>query len=130
MYYKQSNSAFEEAKSFLEESGVLVVARDIVKQPLNKGELKLMLGFHNPKHYLDVTSAVYQKQKLDTAIPPRDELFDMILAHPELLRQPIILAGRLMTIGTGKKQLVDMFQISGSDNGSKHRERAGKDDRR
>ncbi len=118
VYCKKSDSVSKETTAFLEEHGILVAERDITKQPLTKRELQNVLGFHNPKHYLDNSAAVYKKNKLDKEMPAYGELLEMIIENPELLRQPIIVSGRLMTIGTGKKQLMDMFQISASDNGS------------
>ncbi|MEE9443971.1 MAG: ArsC/Spx/MgsR family protein [candidate division Zixibacteria bacterium] len=118
MYCKKSNSSCEEAISFLEENGVIVSVRDMDKNPLTRRELHRILGYQNPKYYLDMTSPIYSKKKLDIKLPPREELLEMIVEHPELLRQPIIQSGRLMTIGVGKKQLAEMFQISTSDNGS------------
>lgn len=118
MYCRKSNSSCEEAISFLEENGVLVSIRDMDKNPLTRKELHRILGYQNPKYYLDKTSPIYNKKKLDSRMPSREELLDMIVEHPELLRYPIIQSGRLMTIGVGKKQMVEMFQIASSDNGS------------
>ncbi|MFH1699572.1 MAG: ArsC/Spx/MgsR family protein [Candidatus Zixiibacteriota bacterium] len=118
MYCKKSNSSCEEAISFLEENGVIVSIRDMDKNPLTRKELNKILGYQNPKYYLDIASPTYSKKKLDSKMPPREELLKMIVEHPELLRYPIIQSGRLMTFGTGKKQMIEMFQIPTSDNGS------------
>jgi arsenate reductase-like glutaredoxin family protein len=118
MYYRNPCPGAEEAKDFLEENGVVVMERDISKKPLNRKELGGILGYHDPKHYLDASSSVFSKKKLDKKIPPRSELLDLIVENPELLRNPIILSGRLMTIGNNRKQLTDMFQIRVSGNGS------------
>ncbi|MEZ5360031.1 MAG: ArsC/Spx/MgsR family protein [Candidatus Zixiibacteriota bacterium] len=118
VYCKKSDSVCKDTKAFLEEHGILVEERNIAKEPLTKRELQTVLGFHNPKHYLDHTSPVYKKEGLDESMPKHGELMELIIENPDLLKQPIIVSGRLMTIGTGKKQLMDMFQISPSDNGS------------
>jgi arsenate reductase-like glutaredoxin family protein len=115
----------EEAKSFLEENGVMVIERDISERPLSKKELRSILGYHNPKHYLDMTSATYQKKKLDAQLPSREELLELIADNPDLLRHPIVLSGRLMTIGNNRQQLRDMFQISVSNNGADEKKKAG-----
>ena len=118
MYCKKSHPSCDETRSFLEGNGVMVSLRDTKKDPLTKRELNKILGFQNPKHYLDQTSPAFTKMKLDEKLPDREEIIDLIMENPELLRQPIILSGRLMTVGCGKKQLVEMFQIKLSDNGS------------
>jgi ArsC family len=85
--------------------------------------LTLILGYHDPKHYLDITSPAFRRKKLDKSMPPRGELLDMILEHPELLRSPVVLSGRLMTIGFNRQQLIEMFQLTVSN--SKSSEEAG-----
>jgi len=122
LYYQGPDQNADEAKSFLEEHGVMVLERDIVKKPLSRKELALILGYHDPKHYLDITSPAYAKKKLDKKLPSRSELLDLIIEHPDLLRNPIILSGRLMTIGNNRKQLIEMFQITISDNGHDNNE--------
>jgi arsenate reductase-like glutaredoxin family protein len=118
VYFRDPCPGAEETKSFLEEHGVLVIERDISKKPFTRKELGIILGYHNPKHYLDTDSSVFKKKKLDKKIPSRDELLDLILENQELLRNPIVLSGRLMAIGTNRQQMIDMFQIKVSGNGS------------
>jgi len=118
LYYRNPCSVCEEAKSFLEDHGVIVLARNIIEKPLDKDELDGILGYHDPKHFLDSASPNYAKQKLDKNIPLRGELLNIIEKHPDLLRQPIVVSGRLMTVGSNRKQLIQMFQLTVSDNGS------------
>ena len=116
MYYKDSCSVCEEAKVFMEDNGVLLKIRDVSETPLTKRELLAILGYHNPKHYLDSTSATYRKKKFEKMIPSHAELMQVIEDHPDLLKYPIVMAGRLMTIGANRQQLTDMLQLSASDN--------------
>lgn len=118
LYYRTPCPGADEAKNFLEENGVIVVERDIAKKPLTRKELSVILGYLDPKHYLDPTVAAFKKKRLDKLIPTRPELLDIIVENPELLRNPIILSGRLMTIGNNRQQLIQMFQITVSGNGS------------
>lgn len=117
-FYRNPCTVCKEAKSFLEDHGVTVAARDISERPLRQDELTSILGYLDPRHYLDMSSAAYRKQKLDKQMPSRGELFGLIESNPELLRHPIIVAGRLVTIGSNQQQLVEMFQLNVSDNGS------------
>jgi len=117
-YFRNPCPGAEDAKSFLEEHGVLVMERDIEKKPLSKRELSDILGYQNPKYYLNTAAPAYEEEKLDKVLPPRDKLMEMLSANPQLLRSPIITSGRLVTIGSNRQQLIDMFQIKISDNGS------------
>ena len=125
-YYRNPCSICEEVKTFLEEHGVIVEARDLKKLPLSRAEMKDLFKYFDAKHFIDVTSAAYKKARLDMSLPPREELYALVEENPELLRHPIITSGRLMTIGAGRRQLIDMFQLKVSDNGSGARNEAGK----
>ncbi len=117
-YYRNPCPACEEAEKFLGEHDILVVVRDLKKEPFNRIELGHILRHFDFKHFIDSSGAVYKKVKLDNSIPPREELLDLFVKYPDLLKYPIIVSGRLMTIGSGRQQLIDMFQLSVSDNGS------------
>jgi arsenate reductase-like glutaredoxin family protein len=118
MMYRNPCTLCEEAKSFLEQNGVIVKVRDLTQDPLRKSELQHMLGYHDPKYFLDYGSPTFAKKKLDEHMPSREELFGLIEESPELLRHPIVMCGRLMTIGFNRRQMVEMFQLSVSNNGS------------
>ncbi len=117
-FHRNPSPVAEEAKSFLEENGIKVECRDLTEKPLGKYELQVLVGYHNPKNYLDVTSAAYKEHKLDETLPVLTELLDIMIENPDLLRAPIIMAGRLMMIGTHRKQLIEMFQLKNAGNGS------------
>jgi arsenate reductase-like glutaredoxin family protein len=102
----------------LEEHGVVLVKRNVSDTPLSQDELEAILGYQNPKHYLNSASSAFKKNKMDKKIPARNELIELIIEQPDLLRYPIITSGRLMTIGGNRQQLIDMFQLTVSDNGS------------
>jgi arsenate reductase-like glutaredoxin family protein len=118
MYYRNPCAACEDAKRFLEDHGVFVKVRDLTQDPLRKDELSTLLGFHDPRHLIDPLSPSFEKTKLDENMPPREELLKMFMEHPDLLRHPIVLSGRLMTIGFNRQQMIEMFQLTVSNNGS------------
>ncbi|MDD4050546.1 MAG: hypothetical protein PHR28_01425 [candidate division Zixibacteria bacterium] len=117
-FYRNSCPVCSETKGFLEDHGVVMTPRDIGEKPFRRDELISILGYLDPRHFLDMTSVVYRKEKLDKQLPPREELFDLIESNPELLRHPIIMCGRLVTFGANKQQLIEMFQLTVSGNGS------------
>lgn len=104
--------------SFLKENGIVLKVRDLAEEPLTRSELSEILGYLNPKHFIDMSSATFKKEKLDQKMLPRGEMLELIEKNPDLLRHPIIVSGRLITVGANRKQLIDMLQISISGNGS------------
>jgi len=65
VYFRNPCPGAEETKNFLEEHGVLVIERDLSQKPFTRRELGAILGYHNPKYYLDSDSSAYKKKKLD-----------------------------------------------------------------
>lgn len=126
-YHRNPSPASDEAKGFLEENGVIVDYRDLDEKPLNKYELQVLVGYHNPRNYLNVTSAAYKEHKLDESLPALSELFDIIIENPDLLKNPVIISGRLMMFSTHRKQLIDMFQLKNPGNGSNGSRRHGRE---
>jgi regulatory protein spx len=117
-YYRNPCPVCSETRAFLEDHGVIITPRDMGEKPLRRDELVSILGYLDPRHFLDMTSATYRKEKLDKQLPPREKLFDLIENNPDVLRHPIIVSGRLVTFGANQQQLIEMFQLTVSDNGS------------
>lgn len=101
-----------EIRRLIEEAGIIVDVRDLGAQPLSREELDQVLGHIDPRHYLNPLSKAYAKHKLDTGLPPRDELLQLIAEDNTLLKRPIIKTNRLMTIGCDKEAVAVMLQIS------------------
>ena len=118
-----------EIRKLIEEAGVLLVVRDIEKQPLSVDELAAMLGYLEASHFLNPASDSFEKFKLDEKIPERRELIKMIAEDHTLLRRPIIRTARLLTVGCDKQKISEMLRLnSDNDNrdaGNFNRNRAG-----
>ncbi len=118
LYYRSDCKSCLDAKDFMEDHGVLVVVRDIEKKPLTKKEISSIVGYLDPKHYVDPSAPGFSENKLDQHMPSREELLKIISENQDMLRIPIIVSGRLKIIGSGRKQIIDMLQLSVSDNGN------------
>lgn len=118
LFFRNPCSKCEDTIKFLEENGVVVSTRNVDKEPLSKNELAAVLGHLNPKHYIDPDSPTYKNRRFNGNLPDRDELFNIIEENPDLLRHPIVVAGRLLTIGSNRQQLIDMLQLTVNGNGS------------
>lgn len=49
---------------------------------------------------------------------PRDELYKMMAENNDLIRKPIIVAGRLMVVGPNIPKIMEMLQIRSNGNGN------------
>jgi arsenate reductase-like glutaredoxin family protein len=107
-----------ETKQFIEDAGVLLSIRDIEREPLTYDEIDRLIGYINPRHFLNMASPSFEKGGLDQQLPPRRELIGLILKDHTLLRRPIIQAARLTTVGCDKKSIALMLQLNGNGTGN------------
>lgn len=101
-----------ETRHFIENAGVDLEIRDLLKKPFTEEEVDKLIGNWDVHHFLNPVSESYQKHGFDNQLPPRAELIRLIAADPTLLRRPIIRNARLFTIGCDKKRIAEMLQIS------------------
>ncbi len=132
MYSKPKVGECDEIKEFLLSQDVKLQVRDIEANPLGRYEIIRLLKNFDLKHFLDTDSKIYKRNKIDKSMPERNEIIDMMVENNDLLRVPILVAGRLMTIGSNREKITEMLQIrnSGSNSVKEERPRPAKISRR
>ncbi|PKK84463.1 MAG: hypothetical protein CVT49_03820 [candidate division Zixibacteria bacterium HGW-Zixibacteria-1] len=108
----------KEVLKLLEEQELRVRVRDISKEPLKLNEITRLMRHLNLRHFLNHEAKGFTKHHLDNTLPPRDELFQMMAEDNELIRRPIIVAGRLMVVGPNLAKIKEMLQIKSNGNGN------------
>lgn len=133
-----SDPSAGEIRRWIEEAGVILDVRDIEKQPLTEVEIERMIGFLELDHFLNPMSKSYRLiEENGDGHPDRRKIAKLIAADCTLLRRPIIKTNRLLTIGTDRRKIAEMLQISLNgrpdddqrDSGGPRREPAGSRDR-
>jgi len=132
MYIKPLVIQCEDVKKYLIEQDVNLQVRDIQADPLGRPEISRLLRHFDLKHFLDSDSKTFKKNKIEKSMPERDEVISMIADDNDLLRVPIIVAGRLMTIGCNREKISEMLQIrrNGSNSDKEERPRPSRINRR
>ena len=125
LYTDPQNTQCDEVKSFLEEQDIRLHIRDIKTEPLARPEISMLLRHFDLRHFLNAESRLYKKNKLDKSVPGRDEIIDMIATDNELLRVPIIVSGRLMTVGCNREKIVEMLQIKNNGHNPSEEDNSG-----
>jgi arsenate reductase-like glutaredoxin family protein len=117
IYSYTDDPGFEEIKRFLDNYDYDIRVRDLHNRPLNADEIAVLIRHFDTKHFISTASKAYKKFHLERETPKRKELIAMMAEDNELLRQPIIVAGRLMTVGCNRQKIMEMLQIksNGSD---------------
>ncbi|HHI01980.1 MAG: hypothetical protein DRP51_08805 [Candidatus Zixiibacteriota bacterium] len=117
MYITPKNSQCDEIKDYLLQQEISLQIRDIKTDPLERPEISRLLRHFDLKHFLNTDSKIYRKNRFDKLMPARDEIIDIMAGDNDLLRVPIIVWGRLMTVGCNREKIAEMLQIR--NNGSK-----------
>jgi arsenate reductase-like glutaredoxin family protein len=99
-------------RKFLEDAGVVLDIRDLSKRPFSVDEIEKLVGFVPLEYFLNSQSESFKKHHLDRDDLDRDTAMALIVKDPTLLRQPIIRTNRLFTVGSDRKKICEMLQIS------------------
>lgn len=101
-----------ETKKFIEDAGYILDTRDISKSKFSFDELSRMIGYIDIKHFINQMSPSFTKYKLDKELPSRDEILKLMAEDYTLIKSPIIRTARLLTVGCNQKRIMEMLQIS------------------
>jgi len=109
LYANTDDPSFGEIREYLEEQEVNLHVHNIGQQPLKLPEISELVRHYNLNHFLNSNSASYKKNKLDKALPSRQEVIELIAQDNDLLNRPIIISGRLMAIGYNRDMIKEML---------------------
>ncbi len=117
LYTNSKSPECEEIINFLSEQELSLDIRDIRTQPLTRAQIAALLRHFNLEHFLNPESRLYKKNRLDDQMPKRSEIYDMMAEDGELMRTPIIVSGRLMTVGCNHHKIMEMLQLKSNGSG-------------
>lgn len=111
-YFYGEDARTDEVRKYIEDAGILLDARDISDRPLSRYELADLIGHLNIEHFLNKASESYSKKGFDEGRPDREKALDAMAEDYTLIRRPIIVSSRLLTIGHDRKKIAEMLQIN------------------
>ena len=100
-----------EISEFLKKQEIDLVIRDIKARPLGVEEITQLFRHFDTKHFLNEHSNSFTKHKLDVELPPRPELYELMAQDNDLIKRPVVVAGRLMVIGCNISKIKEMLQL-------------------
>lgn len=97
----------------LKESGVVYERREFFKERFSKEELRSLLESVHlaPSEVLSTRSRVYKERGLAEADLTDDQILDLMVEEPTLLRRPIVTNGDRAVVGHNEKQLRDLIGV-------------------
>lgn len=107
LYISPSCTSCRKAKAWLEEHGLEYEEKNIYHEPLTKNEIKeiLMLTDEGTEEIISYRSDAYQRLETNLEDLSMNELLDLFIEEPSLIRRPIIMDDRRLQIGFNDEEI-------------------------
>lgn len=89
----------------LSQAGFELLERDFFKDTFSRDELIEIIGSRNPEEFFSFRSPSFKKLGVEREDLKDDELIDLMLQEPRLIRRPLISGRGMLFVGTDKKML-------------------------
>jgi regulatory protein spx len=101
LYLTPSCTSCRKARAWLEEHQIEYVERNILSEPLTVEEIKsiLRLTEDGTEEIISTNSKTYQQLNVDIDALPLNELYELIIDNPQMLRRPIIMDHKRLQVG-------------------------------
>jgi regulatory protein spx len=107
LYVTSSCGSCRKAKAWLQEHQIDFFERNIVNEPLTVSEIKsiLRLTEDGTDDIISKNSKTYQQLNVDIESLPLNQLYDLIIKNPQMLRRPIILDHKRLQVGYNEEEI-------------------------
>ena len=107
LYTTPSCTSCRKAKAWLEEHGIDYIERNIITEPLTLEEIKFILRMteNGTTDILSPNSKSFQELDVDVDSLPLNELYNVILENPKILRRPILLDEKRLQVGYNEEEI-------------------------
>ncbi|MBS0954595.1 Spx/MgsR family RNA polymerase-binding regulatory protein [Lactiplantibacillus plantarum] len=107
LYYSTSSKSSRSARAWLVENNIPFNERNIIANPLDRDELKQILrltenGFED---IVSTRSKAFKALHIDLSDLGFNQLLDLLVEKPQLLKRPIIYDGRRLQIGYNEEDI-------------------------
>ncbi len=79
--------------------------RDLGKQQLSEAELDALIGDRDYRLFLNAKNELYRARNMKQNPPSRTEAIRLMANNPNLIRRPIVIAGKHIVIGYDEEAL-------------------------
>jgi Spx/MgsR family transcriptional regulator len=111
-YTYASCSSCRKTIAQLEKSGAHFQSRDYFRQRFDRNELQIVLAKAGlkPSDILSTRSKVYAARDLGSLNLSDDELVDLMLEEPTLLKRPLVIGNGLTVVGHNASKLTELIE--------------------
>ncbi|MDM5327773.1 transcriptional regulator SpxA [Neobacillus sp. CF12] len=107
LYITSSCTSCRKAKAWLEEHNIEYIERNIITDPLTVDEIKsiLRLTENGTDEIISTNSKTFQELNVIIESLPLNELYELIMKNPKMLRRPIIQDEKRLQIGYNEEDI-------------------------
>jgi arsenate reductase-like glutaredoxin family protein len=87
------------------ERGAELQLRDLATERLSAGELDELIGQRDYREFLNSRSELYRERNMKEHPPTRAEALKLMTANPNLIRRPVVIAGKQIVLGFDEEAL-------------------------
>ena len=87
------------------ENGAELEFRDLGKNTLTVAELDELIGERDYRLFLNTRNELYRERNMKEHPPSRAEALKMMAAEPNLIRRPVVIAGKQIVLGFDEEAL-------------------------
>lgn len=89
----------------MQKKGIEVEFRDLDKDRLTTEELDRLIGDRDYRDFLNSRNELYRDRNMKERPPSRAEALKLMAAHPNLIRRPVVIAGKQIILGYDEPKL-------------------------
>jgi Spx/MgsR family transcriptional regulator len=102
---KPTCTTCRKARAYMEDRGFDLHSRNLDKERLSSDELEELIGDRDHRDFLNTRNELYRRKKMKQNPPTRAEAIRMMLAEPNLIRRPVIVAGGRVVLGFDQEKI-------------------------
>jgi|TARA_Y100000310_G_scaffold318659_1_gene373010 arsenate reductase len=96
-------------KAELSQKGVELEERDFFRDPFNVEELQALLHDRPVSDYFSFNSPSFRKLGVDRGELTEEQMLELMIGEPRLIRRPLIAVDADLTVGTDKREMARLF---------------------
>ena len=89
----------------MQDKGIELKLRDLNKERLSAAELDQLIGERDYREFLNPRNELYRERGMKEHPPSRAEALKLMSAEPNLIRRPVVIAGKLIVLGYDEEKL-------------------------
>ncbi|MEH7437655.1 transcriptional regulator SpxA [Neobacillus drentensis] len=107
LYSTPSCTSCRKAKAWLEEYHIDYTERNILSQPLTKDEIKYILRLteDGTDEIISTNSKTFKELDINIESLPLQDLYDLIINNPKILRRPIMVDEKRLQVGYNEEDI-------------------------